>query len=622
MFSHQTEKSPNRKITIHKTQHLLSSIRRHTFSFVLIYHRACQVDAMEKYHPILHELHLINFPGGKNTKTTISSLEILQHLLESKVVTPKAIRSAHQAILDSKTNTSKKNKDETTNTPPQQDNNTVPSVPTTPAPAYRTRHIALRFYYNGANYTGLAQNIGQENDNSVERALYQALIKTKLVQSRETSGYSRCGRTDKGVSAAGQLVALQLKSTIPLDASWEEDGKATLSEEELPKNSMDRLRAWVLPKLKKKKKQQLKPDDDDGNDTTTTSTVRQEKQLTEYDYAKILNNVLPDDIRILGWSPVSTDFSARFSCTTRTYRYFFVQRQMDLEKIRQGLERLVGKHDFRNFCKMDVEKVYNFERIIHSAQVIQLKEYGVCYLQIVGQAFLWHQIRCIAHILFLVGQGLESPDIVTELLNVENLPGKPSYPLAPERPLVLHNCGYPNLRVGYSVQNVWSVSCQLEQQWEELILAAARVRNCIDSMTTVPVLKEDLVEFVTTKSQERQKKRQRYYSGENRNNAFDVGSGPDSEDSNMTSTTSAWEEALPWLKERGLVPDSNGLNNAIHVPMLQRSKGTTYEEKIAALQNSGKRRQKYEDNVIKKRKTKEEDHAFYEHMAKQGGAGI
>lgn len=28
-----------------------------------------------------------------------------------------------------------------------------------------------------------------------------------------------------------------------------------------------------------------------------------------------------------------------------------------------------------------------------------------------GSAFLWHQVRCMVAILFMVGQGIESPDV-------------------------------------------------------------------------------------------------------------------------------------------------------------------------------------------------------------------
>jgi tRNA U38,U39,U40 pseudouridine synthase TruA len=32
----------------------------------------------------------------------------------------------------------------------------------------------------------------------------------------------------------------------------------------------------------------------------------------EYDYVRVLNRALPDDIRVIGWSPAPIDFHARF----------------------------------------------------------------------------------------------------------------------------------------------------------------------------------------------------------------------------------------------------------------------------------------------------------------------
>ena len=37
--------------------------------------------------------------------------------------------------------------------------------------------------------------------------------------------------------------------------------------------------------------------------------------------------------------------------------------------------------------------------------------YEVYELTVVGLAFLWHQIRCMVSILFLVGNGLEKPEV-------------------------------------------------------------------------------------------------------------------------------------------------------------------------------------------------------------------
>jgi tRNA pseudouridine38/39 synthase len=591
-------------------------------------------------HPVLQDLGLL--PQKKSKK--VSSFEVLSYLLEHRILGEESVRSAVQALsrhpnTEAKTQASTTNNDAKHITPP-----------TTKQKDYRTRHIALRFLYDGANFSGLAQNIGQDSDNSVERALFQALMRARLVESRETSGYSRCGRTDRGVSAAGQVVALQLKSAIPLDASLDPEGTQLLlgendnNDNSLPKNEQEIVSAWVVPRKRN--------NNNDGGNTTTPQRV--EKELSEYPYAKILNNLLPPEIRILGWAPVSQEFSARFSATTRTYRYFFVRRRLlDLQRMQAGLSLLVGKHDFRNFCKMDVEKVYNFERVIHDAKIfvqkegsndyIAIEEYPqqeesssshqqqqstMCYVQIHGQAFLWHQIRCIMEVLFMIGNRLEDPSIVTQLFNVEKYPGKPAYPLAPEKPLVLTECGYPNLQMGYSVQNIWSVSCQLEQQWEELVLAAARIRNGINVFRKVSIRKDELLQFATAKMTERNRKLQKSgvisSSTSSTVNEAELSQTLSTTSNNdATKTTLCWSDALKWLLENcQLIPDSKGLDTSIHIPLLKRSRGTTYEEKVAAIQKSEKRRQKYEDNVIKKRKTAEEDAAFYNHMAQQGGTGM
>lgn len=60
-----------------------------------------------------------------------------------------------------------------------------------------------------------------------------------------------------------------------------------------------------------------------------------------------------------------------------------------------------------------------------------------------GTAFLWHQVRCMVAILFLVGQGLEKPEIVDDLFDIEKNPGRPHYEMADDAPLVLWDCIFP-----------------------------------------------------------------------------------------------------------------------------------------------------------------------------------
>ncbi len=133
----------------------------------------------------------------------------------------------------------------------------------------------------------------------------------------------------------------------------------------------------------------------------------------------------------------------------------------------------MGEHDFRNFCKIDVQNVNNFRRRILSFTVDRIGGHpprcqhseregegegegeveggdeclcsSLWAFTIRGYAFLWHQVRCMVAVLFLIGNGLESPNIVTTLLDIERTPRKPSYEMASELPLVLFHCSFPQL---------------------------------------------------------------------------------------------------------------------------------------------------------------------------------
>jgi len=96
---------------------------------------------------------------------------------------------------------------------------------------------------------------------------------------------------------------------------------------------------------------------------------------------------------------------------------------MDIQSMVVAAQPLVGTHDFRNFCKIDKSSLTNMRRIISVDIVIPgTSNYDVCQLVIVGQSFLWHQIRCIIGILLLIGQGLEEIGVVKELLDIEAKP--------------------------------------------------------------------------------------------------------------------------------------------------------------------------------------------------------
>ncbi|KOS21832.1 tRNA pseudouridine(38/39) synthase [Escovopsis weberi] len=359
---------------------------------------------------------------------------------------------------------------------------------------YSTRYIALKFAYLGKNYGGFEfQAVG--NQPSIEEELWNALTKTCLIFPEDERvvdfdccEYSKCGRTDRGVSAFGQVVGLRVRSNRPLPKKRVklDEGAGVQATAESKPGAAER------DGKQGEQGQEGREKEEDGD--TSFDPIND-----EIPYPHVLNRILPKDIRILAWCPAPPPgFSARFSCRERQYRYFFTQPAfgpapshleaaparggmakpgwLDIDAMRDAAKRYEGEHDFRNLCKIDPAKqITNFRRRIFESDIVEVADAAsalpylraagyapealfeagagagsgtgafprVYYFHVRGSAFLWHQIRHMVAVLFLVGQGLEAPSLVSQLLDVERTPRRPNYVMADEVPLVLWDCVFP-----------------------------------------------------------------------------------------------------------------------------------------------------------------------------------
>lgn len=339
--------------------------------------------------------------------------------------------------------------------------------------AHPTRKIALKFTYDGSFYNGLEFQRDPTPLPTVEEVLWGALVHTRLVDpdvGMEGVGWEKCGRTDRGVSAAGQVVSFRIRSALKgLKA-------AESTQPKQPTPSTDLSESIAADQLVNDDNDELELDDAFGalstwdeppsNTVLSTNNIKMSSDDNdELKYVSTLNNILPPTIRVLAWSPVSEDFSARYNCRYRHYKYFFLSRGLDIAAMRDGAERLVGEHDFRNLHKLDPAKqLTTFRRRILRADINPVDPAArddvpqMYVLDLVGTAFLYNQVRHIMAILFLIGAGLEKPWIMTALLNAdpENpyppyRPGepvppvvttKPIYQMADSLPLVLWDTGF------------------------------------------------------------------------------------------------------------------------------------------------------------------------------------
>ncbi|UKZ73349.1 hypothetical protein TrVFT333_000995 [Trichoderma virens FT-333] len=323
---------------------------------------------------------------------------------------------------------------------------------------YSTRYIALKLAYLGKNYGGFEfQAMG--NQPSIEEELWNALTKACLIFPEdeklvdfECCEYSKCGRTDRGVSAFGQVIGLRVRSNRPLPKKQPQDDEASENQEQEASGADQ----GQQQEENKKPEVQTKPFDD----------IRD-----EIPYPHVLNRLLPKEIRILAWCPSPPpDFSARFSCRERQYRYFFTQPAfaptpshiegvpmkqrtrkimkpgwLDIEAMRDAAKRYEGEHDFRNLCKIDPAKqITNFKRRMFESDIVEVKDAASALPYLKAAGFAPEDIRHMVAVLFLVGQGLEQPSLVSELLDVEKNPRRPNYVMADEVPLVLWDCIFPS----------------------------------------------------------------------------------------------------------------------------------------------------------------------------------
>lgn len=76
-------------------------------------------------------------------------------------------------------------------------------------------------------------------------------------------------------------------------------------------------------------------------------------------------------------------------------------------------------------------------------------------------------------VLFMIGQGLESADVVDALLDTDKTMRKPQYAIAPELPLVLQSCEFESLKFICSADARQALRVHLVDQCRSYQLQAA-----------------------------------------------------------------------------------------------------------------------------------------------------
>ncbi len=155
-----------------------------------------------------------------------------------------------------------------------------------------------------------------------------------------------------------------------------------------------------------------------------------ESRIPPERFSYALNQRLPEDIVAARSEEVPQDWHPRYQDKIRkTYEYHiynaktpdplkrkyatFVSFPLDIGKMREAAEYLVGEHDFASFCNIRTNAL-NTVRTVEEASIV--KDGADITVRVRGDGFLYNMVRIIAGTLIRVGRGFYAPERVKEIL--------------------------------------------------------------------------------------------------------------------------------------------------------------------------------------------------------------
>lgn len=196
----------------------------------------------------------------------------------------------------------------------------------------------------------------------------------------------------------------------------------------------------------------------------TDSGVHAEGQVAHFDTGsrlsadqilRALNYRLPDDVSVLDCREADAAFEARYSASSKLYRYRMllcpvrrplsdrfavrVWESLDLEAMQSCASLLLGEHDFASFATEHAESESGVRRVLRSEFVREGDE--LLYF-VEANGFLYNMVRAVVGTLLMVGRGKLTPDGFAAVLAARDRAA--AGPTAPARGLTLVRVNYPD----------------------------------------------------------------------------------------------------------------------------------------------------------------------------------
>ncbi|XP_023723376.1 tRNA pseudouridine synthase A isoform X2 [Cryptotermes secundus] len=254
----------------------------------------------------------------------------------------------------------------------------------------KKRKVALLLAYSGQGYLGMQRNPGMK---TIEEDLLTALLKASFITEEafntpQLIQFQRAARTDKGVSAARQVVSIKLP----------EDSKVEMINNHLP----EQIHVLAVKRATK------------GFNSKSSCDAR------TYSY------ILPT----FAFAPSNVEPSESYRITSEV-----------MDSVRSTLKIFEGTHNFHNFTARKKPLDPSANRYIMS---FEMGEPFICKglefseLRVKGQSFMLHQIRKMVGLTIAVARGLASVHTIHRAWKTERL----DLPVAPGLGLILEEVHY------------------------------------------------------------------------------------------------------------------------------------------------------------------------------------
>jgi tRNA pseudouridine38-40 synthase len=251
--------------------------------------------------------------------------------------------------------------------------------------------------YDGTTFCGWQK---QKDEKSVQGQIEKAIFEFSH-QKVEVTG---SGRTDAGVHAFGQVAHFDLVG-------------------ELQEYKILNAINYYLRKFALDERDEL------------IRLLKEQKQNSEEEIV-IRDEINTQPISILSCEKISENFNARLSARKRYYKYLVLNRReptaiyskrvwnvwekLDIEKMQQGANYLIGKHDFSSFRDSECQAKSPIKTLDEIKIYKDSINEQIIVFEFSAKSFMHHMVRNIVGTLKDVGTSKIPPEKIQEILDGKN----------------------------------------------------------------------------------------------------------------------------------------------------------------------------------------------------------